>query len=162
MLVSKGVLFHEIHESGDGRLDGGSGGCAGPAQTVRVGTFQKASVVVAFYRSPLWAESLKVKMAEVAAAKTANNNKKVQELEAWGTAHQKTAHQQLTGEAPITNILEALAPGLPEIAKKARVSIIVADLPYADSSVQSIDVTEMLLDWLQADERTRSIVRGLK
>jgi hypothetical protein len=82
-----------------------------PAQTVRVGTFHKASLVVAFYRSPLWA---------------------------------------------------ALAPAWPEIAKKARVAMIVADLPYADSSVQSIDVTEMLLDWLKADERTRTIVRGLK
>jgi hypothetical protein len=132
-----------------------------PAQAVRVGTFQKASVVVAFYRSPLWAANLKVKMAEMAAAKTANDTKKVQELDAWVNAHQKTAHQQLTGEAPLTNILEALAPGLAEIAKKARVAMIVADLPYADSSVQSIDVTEMLLDWLKADERTRTIVRGL-
>ena len=129
-----------------------------PAQTVRVGTFHKASLVVAFYRSPLWAETLKAKMAEMAA----NDTKKVQELDAWGNAQQETAHQQLAGEAPITNILEALAPAWPEIAKKARVSMIVADLPYADSSVQSIDVTELLLDWLKADERTRTIVRGLK
>ena len=129
-----------------------------PAQTVRVGTFHKASIVVAFYRSPLWAETLKAEMAEMAA----NDTKKVQELDAWGNAQQETAHQQLAGEAPITNILEALAPAWPEIAKKARVSMIVADLPYADSSVQSIDVTEMLLDWLKADERTRTIVRGLK
>ena len=133
-----------------------------PAQTVRVGTFHKASIVVAFYRSPLWAESLKAKMAEMAAAKAANDTKKVQELDAWGKAQQETAHQQLAGEAPITNILEAFAPGWPEIAKKARVSMIVAELPYTDSSVQSIDVTEMLLDWLKADERTRTIVRGLQ
>ena len=133
-----------------------------PAQTVRVGTFHKPSIVVAFYRSPLWAESLKAKMAEMAAAKTANDTKKVQELDAWGNAGQETAHQQLAGEAPITNILEALAPGFPDIAKKARVAMIVADLPYADSSVEKVDVTEMLLDWLKADERTRTIVRGLK
>jgi hypothetical protein len=133
-----------------------------PAQTVRVGTFHKASIVVAFYGSPLWAESLKTKMAEMAAAKAANDTKKVQELDARGNAHQETAHQQLAGEAPITNILEALAPGFPEIAKKARVAMIVADLPYADSSVEKVDVTEMLLDWLKADERTRTIVRGLK
>ena len=133
-----------------------------PAQTVRVGTFHKASIVVAFYRSQLWAESLKAKMAEMAAAKTANDTKKVQELDAWGNAGQETAHQQLAGEAPITNIPEALAPGFPEIAKKARVAMIVADLPYADSSVEKVDVTEMLLDWLKADERTRTIVRGLK
>jgi hypothetical protein len=133
-----------------------------PAQPVRVGTFHKPSIVVAFYRSPLWAVTLKAKTAEMALAKAANDTKKVQELDAWGNAQQETAHQQLAGEAPITNILEALAPGLPDIAKKARVSMIVADLPYADSSVQSIDVTEMLLDWLKADERTRTIVRGLK
>ena len=133
-----------------------------PAQTVRVGTFHKASIVVAFYRSPLWAESLKAKTAKMAAAKAANDTKKVQELDAWGNAGQETAHQQLAGEAPITNILAALAPGWPEIAKKARVAMIVADLPYADGSVEKVDVTEMLLDWLKADERTRTIVRGLK
>ena len=133
-----------------------------PAQTVRVGTFHKASIVVAFYRSPLWAETLKAKTAEMAAAKAANDTKKVQELDAWGNAQQERAHQQLAGEAPITNILEALAPGFPDIAKKARVTMIVADLPYADSSVEKVDVTEMLLDWLKADERTRTIVRGLQ
>ena len=133
-----------------------------PAQRIRVGTFHKASIVVAFYRSPLWAEIQKPKLADLAAAKAANDTKKVQELDVWGNAHQETAHQQLTGEAPITNILEALAPALPEIAKKARVAMIVADLPYADSSVQPVDVTEMLLDWLKADERTRTIVRDLQ
>jgi hypothetical protein len=127
-----------------------------PAQTVRVGTFHKASIVVAFYRSPLWAETLKAEMA------AANDTKKVQELDAWGNADQETAHQQLAGEAPITNILEALAPGFPEIAKKARVTMIVADSPYADRSVEKVDVTEILLDWLKADERTRTIVRGLQ
>ena len=133
-----------------------------PAQTVRVGTFHKPSIVVAFYRSPLWAVTLKAKTAEMALAKAANDTKKVQELDAWGNAQQETAHQQLAGQAPIANILEALAPAFPEIAKKARVTMIVADLPYADSSVQPVDVTEMLLDWLKADERTRTIVRGLK
>jgi hypothetical protein len=133
-----------------------------PAQTVRVGTFHKASIVVAFHRSPLWADSLKAKMAEMAAAKAANDTKKVQELDAWGNARQETAHQQLAGEAPITNILEALAPAWLEIARKARVAMIVADLPFADSSVQTVDVTEALLDWLKADERTRTIVRGLQ
>ena len=98
----------------------------------------------------------------MAAAKAANDTKKVQELDAWGNARQETAHQQLAGEAPITNILEALAPAWLEIARKARVAMIVADLPFADSSVQTVDVTEALLDWLKADERTRTIVRGLQ
>jgi len=44
-----------------------------PAQPLRVGTFHKSSVVVAFYRSPQWAETLRAKGAELEAAKKAND-----------------------------------------------------------------------------------------
>src|ERR1035441_4496356 len=113
------------------------------AQTIRVGTFHKPSVVVAFYRSPLWSDVNKAKLAELEAAKKANDTSKVQELETWGTTHQELAHRQLAGEAPITNILEALSPGLPEIARRAGVKLIAPDLAFADPSVQTVDVTDL-------------------
>jgi hypothetical protein len=133
-----------------------------PAQPVRVGTFHAQSVVVAYYRSPTWAERLKEKRVEGEAAKKANDTKKVQELNEWGGASQELAHRQVAGDAPIGNIIEALAPAFPEIARKAQVSIIVPDLPYANASVQTVDVTEQLLDWLKASEATRKIVRELR
>jgi hypothetical protein len=133
-----------------------------PAQPVRVGIFHSQSVVVAFYGSPIWAERLKEKRAEGAAAKKANDTKKLQELNEWGGTSQELAHRQVAGNAPIANILEALAPAFPEIAKKAQVSIIVQDLPYADSSVETVDVTDQLLDWLKTSEATRKIVRELR
>jgi hypothetical protein len=132
------------------------------AQTVRVGTFHKPSVVVAFYGSPQWADVLKAKHAELAAAKQANDTKKAQDLEAWGGTQQELAHRQLAGEAPITNILEALAPLLPELARKAGVVLIAPDLPYADRTVQTVDVTDLILDCLHANQRTRDIVRQLQ
>ena len=132
------------------------------AQTIRVGTFHKQSVVVAFYRSPLWADATKAKVAELDAARKANDAGKVQDLEAWGSAHQELAHRQLSGDAPITNILEALSPGLPEIARRAVVKLIAPDLPFADPTVEAVDVTDLLLDYLQADANTRSIVRDLR
>lgn len=128
------------------------------AQNVKVGTYHKPSIVVAYYRSQMWAESLKPKLAELQEAKKVNDTKKVQELESWGNTHQETAHQQLTGEAPITNILEALQPAWPEIARKAQVPMIVADVQFTDNTVQTVDVTGLLLDWFKADERTRKIV----
>ncbi len=131
------------------------------AQTLRVGTFHQPSVVVAYYRSPLWAQIMKAKMAEMEAAKKANQTSKVQELEAWGQSHQEQSHHQLSGEAPITNILEALKPAFPEIAAKAQVAAIAADLPYT-GTVQTVDVTGQILDWLQADENTRRIVKELQ
>ena len=132
------------------------------AQTIRVGTFHKQSVVVAFYRSPLWADATKAKVAELDAARKANDAGKVQDLETWGSTHQELALRQLSGDAPITNILEALSPGLPEIARRAVVKLIAPDLPFADPTVEAVDVTDLLLDYLQADANTRSIVRDLR
>ncbi|HYL75923.1 MAG TPA: hypothetical protein VEU96_17060 [Bryobacteraceae bacterium] len=132
------------------------------AQSLKVGTFHKPSIVVAYYRSQLWADSLKPKLAELQEAKKASDAKKVKELESWGEAHQETAHQQLTGEAPITNILEALQPAWPEIARKAQVTMIVADVQFTDNAVQTVDVTGLLLDWLKADAPTRKIVLELQ
>jgi hypothetical protein len=132
------------------------------AQTVRVGVFDKQAVVVAFYRSPQWAEVNKAKRAEQDAAKKANDTKKVEELEAWGSSHQELAHRQLMGEAPIANIVEALAPGLPEVAKKAGVNLIVPDVAFAEAGVVTVDVTELVLAHLKADARTLGIVQDLK
>jgi hypothetical protein len=136
-------------------------GLAG-AQTIRAGVFDKRSVVVAFYRSPQWAAAIQAKAAEVEAAKRANDTAKVQELETWGGTHQELAHRQLAGEAPIGNILDALAPGLPEIARSAGVNLIAPDLVFTDPAVQKVDVTDLLLAYLKADSRTLSIVHDLR
>lgn len=135
---------------------------AAMAQTVRVGTFHKPSIVTAYYRSQMWADTLKSKLAEMQVARNTNDTKKAAELDGWGEAHQELAHRQLAGDAPIANILEALSPGLAEIAQKARVVMVVGELPYADATVETVDVTDLLLDWLKADERTRAIVRDLR
>lgn len=133
--------------------------CLLSAQTARIGTFDKQSIVLAYYRSPLWADTMKSKMAEMQEAKRANDTQKVQELQDWGQKHQDLAHQQLAGKAPITNIIDALAPAFPEIAKQAQVDKVVAD---PDPSAQTVDVTAYILDWLKADDATRKIIQGLK
>lgn len=132
------------------------------AQTIRAGVFDKQSVVVAFYRSPQWAEVTKAKVAELDAAKRVNDVARVQALQAWGAAHQELSHRQLAGEAPIANIMAALANGLPEIARRSGVNLIAPDLAFADPAVQTVDVTDLLLTYLKADSRTLSIVLNLQ
>ena len=58
--------------------------------------------------------------------------------------------------------MEALKPGFPEIAAKARVVVIAPDVPFAGPEVELVDVTDHVLDWLQADDATRKIVRQLR
>lgn len=136
-------------------------GLAG-AQAVRAGVFDKQALVVAFYRSPQWAVTLNAKVAERDAAKRSGDTAKTKELESWGQDHQDLSHRQLMGEAPIANILEALAPAFPEIARTAGVSLIAADLTYADSTVTKVDVTDAIMTYLKADERTLAIVHDLQ
>jgi len=128
-------------------------------QPARVGTFDRQSIVVAYYRSPLWAETMNSKLAERDAAKQAGDTAKVQELNAWGQAHQDLSHRQLMGLASIDNILQALAPAFTEVARKAGVEKIVAEKPPAGA--EAVDVTPLLLDWLKADSKTREIISHL-
>ena len=131
------------------------------AQALKIGTFHKTSVVVAYYRSPFWSDMLSEKRKELQTAKAANDAGRIKELEAWGGKEQERAEKQLAGEASIDNIIEALKPAFPEIARKAGVAAIAPDLPYADSRLQTVDVTSLLLDWLNADAQTRAMIAGL-
>jgi hypothetical protein len=133
--------------------------CA-PAQNARVGTFDRRAIVIAYYGSPQWAAILKQKRAELQAAQVANDQKKIDELNAWGGRSQKTAEDQVFGNAPLTNIVEALQPAFAEIEKTSNLSSVV-EAPASGAPPDSVDVTDRLLDWLNASEKIREYIRAL-
>lgn len=137
------------------------GGLNLSAQTTKVGTFNSRAVALAFYNSELWAGVLKAKHAERASAKQTGNSERALALEKWGGEQQDLAHKQVFGSAPITNILEFLSPGFPKIAKAAGVPLVAGDVYYAESSVDRVDVTNHILDWLQASKKTRAMVKSV-
>jgi hypothetical protein len=119
--------------------------------------------VVAYTRSQLKADTvMKPKLEEMKRAKSAGDTKAIQELSAWGNGQQEYTHEQLASERPIDNILKALAPGFPEIAAKAEVAVIAVDVPFAGPGVETVDVTDFILDWLQSDDATRKIVAEVR
>ena len=69
----------------------------GVAQTVKVGTFDRPSIVVAFYRSPMWSAVVQEKKTEMQQAKAANDQKKVEELNKWGGDSQETGAPAVGG-----------------------------------------------------------------
>jgi hypothetical protein len=130
------------------------------AQTARVGTFDRQAIVVAYYGSPQWAAVLKQKHTELEEAKSAHDQKKIDELNAWGGQSQQMAEEQLAGKVPIANIVEALQPAFAEIEKTSNLSSVV-EAPASGRPAESVDVTDRLLDWLEASEKTREIIRNL-
>ena len=133
---------------------------AARTQTDRIGTFDRKSIVIAFYRSPMYAVTLREHIAVRDSAKRIGDSARVRELEAWGARQQETAHEQLAGDAPIANILDALRPAFDSITKAARLRTIVA-APFKDARADVVDITPALLDWLQADAKTRDIISHL-
>jgi hypothetical protein len=132
------------------------------AQVAKVGTFDRTSIVVAFYRSPTWDAKLNAALAERDKARVAGDRKKVNELSKWGQSQQELAHKQLAGSAPIDNIMEMMKPMLATVAAQEKVARIVPQGSRIDKTAATVDVTERLLDQLQADKKTRQIVEQLQ
>jgi hypothetical protein len=114
------------------------------ASKIRIGTFDRTKLLVAFYASKTWDAKLRAMMAQRDEAKTAGNKKRVAALEAEGQALQEHAHRQLAGEATLKNIRESLEKVLPEVAKEANVQLIVEMPWYQDPSIEFVDVTDVL------------------
>jgi hypothetical protein len=129
-------------------------GQAPATRAAGIGTFDKLSIVIAYYNSPQWKSVLAQKQQEKDAATRANDTAKLSELETWGNTQQDLAIQQLAGKAPIANILEVLQPAFREIEASQHLSNIVA-YPAPNAPVATVDVTAQLLDWLHADAQTR-------
>ena len=125
-----------------------------------VGTFDRTSIVIAFYRSPLWAAILADRRFELNAVKAANDTARANELEKYGSESQDRAMEQLAGKAPIANILEVLQPEIKELSARMKLAGIV-ESPGPDPKAATVDVTSLLMDWLKASAETRKMAAEL-
>jgi hypothetical protein len=134
----------------------------GVAQTAKVGTFDRTSIVVAFYGSPMWSAELKAAQTEQDKAKAAGDQKKVAELNKWGQDQQKLAHKQMMDNTSIDNILETMKPMFAAVETQAQVTAIVPEGAKIDKSATKVDVTDLLMDQLHASARTRQSAEQLR
>jgi len=126
------------------------------AATPVVGTFDRSSIVLAYYRSPLWAAILANRRFELKTVKAGNDTARAKELEKYGAESQELAEQQVFGKAPIDNILAVLEPEFKELSGRMKLSDIV-DLAGADPKAATVDVTSLLMDWMKASSETRKM-----
>jgi hypothetical protein len=80
-------------------------------------------------------------------ARAAGDTATIRELEYQGPALQNLMHYQVFSTASIPNVIEALAPVLPQVAERAGVAIIVSkwDVSYRRDDVEYVDVTDELV-----------------
>ena len=126
-----------------------------PATPV-VGTFDRSTIALAYYRSPLWEAILADRRFELKTVKAGNNTARAKELEKYGGESQELAEKQVFGKATIDNILAVLQPEFKELSGKMKLSAIV-DSASADPKTATVDVTSLLMDWLKASSETRKM-----
>jgi len=121
-----------------------------------VGTFDRTSIVLAYYRSPIWNAIFNDRGYELKTVKAANDIARAKELEKYGGESQELAMQQLAGKAPIDNILAVLQPEFTELSGKMKLSSII-ESPAPGFKGATVDVTSLLMDWLKASSETRKM-----
>lgn len=127
---------------------------------VRIGVYDSRAIAVA------WASSkynpVARKRAELEAAKKAGDRRKIQELEAWGPAHQRLLHFQGFGRVPVTDLLAPVKPGVARVAREKGLAAVTMAADYAAPHVQVIDVTDALVELYNPTDRTRATVKALR
>ncbi len=131
---------------------------------MRVGTFDSRAVAVAYARSENFMKHIRGLMDEYEKAKAAGDEKRVKELEAEGPAMQEMIHKQGFSTWPVDDILEQIQDKIPEIAKQAKVDVIVSkwDIVYQLPGVEFVDVTDLLVVPFNPTKETLDIIKSLK
>lgn len=140
LIVWSVASAHPVIEPHDGATV-----AAGKKATMRVGTFARSVLLEAYYCSAHFELVMIKRRAEQAQAQKDGDEAKAKEVEERIAALQETAHKQLTGEAPITNVLECLADALPVIARETGVQVIVEKPLFCDGSVELVDITKQMV-----------------
>jgi hypothetical protein len=128
---------------------------AEPVSTsVRVGTFHRASLVMAFYRSALWSDKLGALMEQRKKAGQEGDAATIDQVEGQIRAMQALAEKQLAGTEPIDNICEQLKPMWADIAREANVQLIIEDPLFLAPKTPVVDITPYLLKRFPPKPRT--------
>jgi hypothetical protein len=117
---------------------------------VTVGIFSRTTVVQVFYRSAIWKAKMQAKLDEQNKAVTGGDAAKADQIDRELTAMQALAQKQLTGDAPLKNILDELKEDWPAIAKEAGVDLIIEAPLYQATGARVIDVTPSIVKRLMA------------
>ena len=147
-------------------LISGSFASAEALSKIRVGTYDSRFVALAYYRSDqgsAFMREFQGKMnADLDKAKKEKDEKHVKELEAMGPAMQNLMHQQVFGNLSIPNVLKTINDRLPELAKKADVSLIVSkwDIRCQSSDIECVDITGQIIELFHPSEEILKMIEG--
>jgi hypothetical protein len=140
------------------------GADANPPTTakVRIGVYDPRAVAIVYANSAPFKQKLRAKHQELDAAKAANDQAKIKELEAWGADQQVRLHLQGFAAAPVDDLMADVKGQLPDVAAAADVQSIGLRPDFVAPGVEIVDVTDELVKLWSPDAKTLKIIAQLK
>jgi hypothetical protein len=137
---------------------------ARPKATFKIGVYDSRCVALAYGRSEEQLQAVRTMRQDYEKAKADKNEARVKELEQEGPWHQVRLHQQVFSTAGVTDIMAQVKGQLPAIAAQAGVAALVSkwEMPYQDSSVETVDVTLAIAKLFKPTDQTLKILSQMK
>jgi hypothetical protein len=122
---------------------------------VRIGVYDNRAVAVVYAASRF--NPVQEKMAEQQAAKKAGDQRKLDELKAWGKQQQRMLHYQAFCRVPVKDLLEPVKEQMSAIAADQHLAAIVMSCDVVAPDAELVDVTEQVIDLFKPTARAREM-----
>jgi hypothetical protein len=114
---------------------------------LKIGVYDSRVIIFAYSRSDLFRQhQAKFKQQSDSAGKV-NDTVRIKELTIQAISYQHLFHQMIFGTGSTAAIIDLVKEGIPEIAKKAGVIMVVSkfELTYKDPSAEIVDLTNEIV-----------------
>jgi hypothetical protein len=133
-----------------------------PHTALRIGTYDSRAVAVAYVRSATFQKTMRDLKQQRDEAVKAKDQKRIDQLDAKGSAMQIRINLQGFSTAPIDDVMDTVRDRLPAIAQHQNIAAILRYADYRDPSVDVVDITDDLVKLFQPDEATLKVVAELR
>jgi hypothetical protein len=132
--------------------------------SIRIGVFDSRAIALAWAHSDDGGSAVKQLMAEYEKSKSAQDEKRMKELEQEGEWQQVRLHQMGFSTGPVGDILAKVKDQVAEIGRQERVVAIVSkwEMPYSGEGVEVVDLTPQLVKLFHPTAQVLTMIEQMK
>jgi hypothetical protein len=135
------------------------------AQAV-IGVYDSRAVAYAHFWTEANQNRIKAAFQEAKAAEKQGDQTKLDDLKKTMKEGQRKIHRQVFSVAPIDDVLEEIKDRLPDIEKKAGVSVLISKWDEAKlkkhASAKQVDVTDLLVGEFKLTPKQQKVLESIK
>ncbi len=128
---------------------------------LRIGTYKSYILALVYYRSDVFQKQMAELSAQTEQAKADDKPELLKRLKIKSSILQQQARGQLSGRAPIDNVLAHIKDALPRVAQDSGVEAISSKVNYHSPDVELVDITDALVQQLNPSDRTLEAIKKI-